>query len=83
MSALSAVDGSTVFGFERSAVERSASVAGSAVERSAGVVGSAVERSAGVVGSAVERSAVERSAGVAGSGFTSRYCFGETLNSWK
>ena len=72
MSALSAVDGSTVFGFERSAVERSASVAGSAVERSAGVVGSAVERSA-----------VERSAGVAGSGFTSRYCFGETLNSWK
>ena len=78
MSALSAVDGSTVFGFERSAVERSASVAGSAVERSAGVVGSVVERSAGVVGSAVERSA-----GVAGSGFTSRYCFGETLNSWK
>ena len=67
MSALSAVDGSTVFGFERSA----------------SVAGSAVERSAGVVGSAVERSAVERSAGVAGSGFTSRYCFGETLNSWK
>ena len=56
MSALSAVDGSTVFGFERSA---------------------------SVVGSAVERSAVERSAGAAGSGFTSRYCFGETLNSWK
>ena len=67
MSALSAVDGSTVFRFERSA----------------GVVRSAVERSASVVGSPVERSAVERSAGVAGSGFTSRYCFGETLNSWK
>ncbi len=57
MSALSAVDVSTVFGFERSP---------------------------GVVGLAVERSAVERSAGVAaGSGCTSRYCFGETFNSWK
>ena len=61
MSALSAVDVSTVF---ESAVERSV-----------------IERSAGVAGSAVERSAVERSAGVAGSGCTSRYCFGETLNS--
>jgi len=61
MSALSAVDVSTVFGFERSP-----GVVGLAVERSA------VERSA-VKRSAVERSAVERSAGVAaGSGCTSR-----------
>ncbi|XP_023336853.1 uncharacterized protein LOC111707901 isoform X2 [Eurytemora carolleeae] len=78
-----AVDVSTVFesAVERSVIERSAGVAGSAVERSAGVAGSAVEKSA-VERSAVERSAVERSAGVAaGSGCTSRYCFGETLNS--
>ena len=38
-----------------------------------------------VDGSAVDGSAVFGSAnvGVADSGFTSRYCFGETLNSWK